>query len=104
MLFKRGRSGLLQIPQTLWIMIFDAAAADLAAAQRKTVHQHGAPAGLRSGGVDLLAPQPGGGARIGQGQLLAVRTLGTIGHEQRVGGLEPLFQHAAHQHAAAHHA
>ena len=55
MLFKRGRSGLLQIPQTLWIMIFDAAAADLAATQRKTVHQHGAPAVLRSSGVDLLA-------------------------------------------------
>ena len=59
---------------------------------------------MRGGGVDLLAPQPGGGARVGQRQLLAVRALCAVGHEKRMGGLEPLFQHAARQNAAAHDA
>ena len=85
-------------------MVFDASAADLAAAEREPVYEHGAPAVLRGGGVDLLAPQPGGGARVGQRQLLAVRALCAVGHEKRMGGLEPLFQHAARQNAAAHDA
>ena len=94
----------MQIAQALRVMVFDASAADLAAAEREPVYEHGAPAVLRGGGVDLLAPQPGGGARVGQRQLLAVRALCAVGHKKRVGGLEPLFQHAARQNAAAHDA
>ena len=94
----------MQIAQALRVMVFDASAADLAAAEREPVYEHGAPAVLRGGGVDLLAPQPGGSARVGQRQLLAVHALCAVGHEKRMGRLEPLFQHAARQHTAAHDA
>ena len=45
----------MQIAQALRVMVFDASAADLAAAEREPVYEHGAPAVLRGGGVDLLA-------------------------------------------------
>ena len=82
-------------------MVLDAPAAGLAPAQWEAVHTDGAPAVLRGAGFDLLPAQPGSGTRVLTGQFFPVYAHRAPGHEQRVGRLEPLFEHAARQHTAA---
>lgn len=61
----------------------------------KPIHQHSTPAVLGGFGFDLFPAQPRCGARIRQGQLLAIGALGTVSHKQRVGRFKAPFCRAA---------
>ena len=93
--FQEAAADYCRLRRPFGVVVFDAPAAGLATAQRKAIHQHRAPAVLCRCGVDFLASQPGGCAGVVQRQLLAVRAPGTVGHKQRMGRLEPLFQHSS---------
>ena len=84
-------------------MVFDAPAAGLAPAEGEAIHQHSTPAVLGGLGFDLFPAQPRCGARIRQGQLLAIGALGTVSHKQRVGRFKAPFCRAARGHPGAQH-
>ena len=64
-----------QVAQGFGVMVFDAPAAGLAPAEGEAIHQHSTPAVLGGLGFDLFPAQPRCGARIRQGQLLAIGAL-----------------------------
>ena len=96
---RGGRS--LQVAKRLGIVVFHPAAAHLARPQGQAVHQHGAPAVFRRDSLDLLAPQPGLGALVSQGQLLPVFAHSAKGHEQVMVGREAALLDPPQRHAAA---
>ena len=84
-------------------MVLNAAPAGLAPAEGEAIHQHSTPAVLGGLGFDLFPTQPRCGARIRQGQLLAIGALGTVSHKQRVGRFKAPFCRAARGHPGAQH-